>query len=392
MLVLRCGKYLQWALWVGRTLADCDFDDRHFMKSVGRELRGMVEFALRRAYPVKEAVSFYPPRPSQNCDFVTNIPTIVFEKYQQEGVCFGLFNAREIADGIFVHIPKSPTVKRVKISGMGELELTLEDDFVNGAIDQLSDNCKFPTTESDNMPTFGLNLLPDWRSYSTTLRMAVCAGSITECIAQIQRRCELFVYGSPITVDILCDAQLLSATAASVLTNNKPKNQSTFAFVNSQLPQNLSVISLTDIGLRPAFTQFSPLHTFSPVFGPSGKPISKEFPITLESIFGIQSENSISPLVLKSENSDFTRFSQLSTATASPTPEDSASSRRLSVLLLQLFDVLQSMPELGPASLCKYALTMQTYCEQSRLTAVQAKATRNVAEKLGRILHCNKQR
>jgi hypothetical protein len=86
------------------------------MRLVKREVQTLVSEAAKRAYPVTLVAELRHPSASQDCDLVSPLPRTIYEKYQRDGVCFGLYNAREIADGVFVHVQRSTILKTVKIS------------------------------------------------------------------------------------------------------------------------------------------------------------------------------------------------------------------------------------------------------------------------------------
>lgn len=54
-------------------------------------------------------------------DFVFNVPEIIFQKYRNGPVCFGLFKSSEVADAIFVNIDRGELIKRVMIDETSRL-------------------------------------------------------------------------------------------------------------------------------------------------------------------------------------------------------------------------------------------------------------------------------
>ena len=72
-------------------------------------LRKSISFLLSqaasKAFPINETADI---RLSQSKnDFVSNIATNIFNKYQKQNTSFGLFNSREVADCIFVNCSKN---------------------------------------------------------------------------------------------------------------------------------------------------------------------------------------------------------------------------------------------------------------------------------------------
>lgn len=91
-------------------------------------IESVLSKAISRAFPIKEncEVKFN----KVSCDYVSDIPKIIFNKYKTGLHSFGLFNEREIADCIFVNCEKTDYIKAVQISGSGDLEIFINDNFI----------------------------------------------------------------------------------------------------------------------------------------------------------------------------------------------------------------------------------------------------------------------
>ena len=319
------------------------------MRRLQLNLKALLSKAVQRAYPVTLPVSLGVPKPSQNCDFVSQVPGEIFDKYQKEGVCYGLFNAREVADGVFVHIERSPLVRKVKVNGLGELELTLEEGFLETVLEEI--NGKFEI-ERSGKSLEGVNLMMDWRSFSSACRAGICAETIIKCLKRANQPSETRIYGEIAQID-LSDPTAMLSIARSVLNRN---TQASADFVRSKLPSGKSFIHCTDISLKPVFAQFQPIHIFSSIFDPSGNPISADFNPTPSDILKIQATSPILPVQITpaDDQNAFHQLSSLLYLPSSANPIDTYSTRRLSVLLAQYSDIIHETPVLGPTHLASY--------------------------------------
>ena len=98
-------------------------------------IEGILSKAISRAFPIKEncEVKFT----QSSCDYVSDIPKIIFNKYKTGLHSFGLFNEREIADCIFVNCEKTDYIKAVQISGSGDLEIFINDNFITSTLNSI---------------------------------------------------------------------------------------------------------------------------------------------------------------------------------------------------------------------------------------------------------------
>lgn len=98
------------------------------MLAIRKTLKSILTKATRVAYPVDETAKIEPN--IMRCDYISTVARDVYDKYKKVDVCFGLFNPREIADGIFVNVERSEIIDKVKIGGMGELEIWLNNNYL----------------------------------------------------------------------------------------------------------------------------------------------------------------------------------------------------------------------------------------------------------------------
>jgi hypothetical protein len=100
----------------------------------------MLSEAASKAFPISLKAEIRSAL--QNADYLSNLPSNVFEAHKTGTHAFGLFNSREIADCIFVNCPKTDYIKQIQVSGTGELEIFISEDYmkavVNGIIDKQS--------------------------------------------------------------------------------------------------------------------------------------------------------------------------------------------------------------------------------------------------------------
>jgi len=349
------------------------------MQRLKHSLKSLISTAVQRAYPVSPPIPLDLPKASQNCDFVCKVPGEIYDKYQKEGVCFGLFNTRELADGVFVHIERSPMLRKVKVNGLGELEFTLDEAFLDSALGEI--NGKFEM-ESRGKGLEGVNLMVDWRNPSSSWRAFLAAESILRCFTRIGIPAETRIYGEMVPAGLLADPSAALTKTKSLL-RRKQEVQSTADFVKGNLPIGKGFIHMTDVGLRPALAEFEPIHVFSPVFDCTGKQISASFSLTSSSILKMQATSSILPVQIRPSDDQisYDRLSLLFTLPAASNPSETASTRRLSVLLAQYCDIVYDSPRLGPVHLASYldSIVQTTAQCKGDLSPRLAEATGKVA-------------
>lgn len=100
-----------------------------------KNLTQLISKAVSRAFPVFDTAKILGNQ--TRTDYITNIPSEVFYKYQKENVTFGLFNIREIADCIFVNCDKQPYIKQITVSGTGELEILIDDLYILNVLNRI---------------------------------------------------------------------------------------------------------------------------------------------------------------------------------------------------------------------------------------------------------------
>lgn len=346
------------------------------MRRLKQDLKTLISTAVQRAYPVRLPIPLDLPKASQNCDFVCKAPGEIYEKYQKEGVCFGLFNARELADGVFVHIEKSPMLRKVKVNGLGELEFTLEEVFLDSVLGEI--NGKFEL-ESRGKQLEGVNLMLNWPTQSSTLRACLSAQSIQRCFSRLGIRAETRIYGEIAPAGLLSDLTAVLAKAQRVL-YRKQGNQSVADLVKGNLPIGKSFVHMTDVGLKPALKDLEPIHAFSGIFDDTGKQISASFHLNSSSILKIQATSPVLPVQI-SPLDDEISFDQLFSLVEGSFPSETSSTRRLSVLLAQYSDTVFDTPRLGPAHLASYLDAIMKTTAQCRpyLSHRLAEATGKVA-------------
>jgi hypothetical protein len=107
------------------------------MIPIKSRLTSIFTSAISTAFPVKDVAQI---EYSKHSDLVCKSPSQIYNKYRKEQVCFGLFNSREIADCIFVNVERDYLIKRVEVSGMGDLKIFLNDEFLYNAVGDIYEN------------------------------------------------------------------------------------------------------------------------------------------------------------------------------------------------------------------------------------------------------------
>lgn len=103
-----------------------------------KHLSNVISNAATRAFPISDSAKVLAK--SKHCDFTSDIANEIFQKYLKETTAFGLFNSREIADCIFVNIEKKEFLKQVQVSGLGELEVFVEEKYLKDKANELMRN------------------------------------------------------------------------------------------------------------------------------------------------------------------------------------------------------------------------------------------------------------
>lgn len=107
------------------------------MIPIKSRLTSIFTSAISTAFPVKDVAQI---EYAKHSDLACKSPSLIYNKYRKEQVCFGLFNSREIADCIFVNVERDYLIKRVEVSGMGDLKIFLSDEFLYNAIGDIYHN------------------------------------------------------------------------------------------------------------------------------------------------------------------------------------------------------------------------------------------------------------
>lgn len=117
----------------------------YLKKSISELLTG----ATAKAFPVSEIAEI--KNPHRKADYLSNIPSVIYDKYKKEQHAFGLFNSREIADSIFVNCPKVSWIKQIQVSGTGDLEIFISEKYMLSIVNNIlsSQTLSFISPTSD---------------------------------------------------------------------------------------------------------------------------------------------------------------------------------------------------------------------------------------------------
>lgn len=118
------------------------------MIPIKHRLTSIFTQAIQTAFPISDSANI---EYSKQADLICKSPPQIYEKYRKEQVCFGLFNSREIADSIFVNVDRDYSIKRVEVSGMGDLKIFLNNEFLYESMLDLYNSERIYTQEIEGM-------------------------------------------------------------------------------------------------------------------------------------------------------------------------------------------------------------------------------------------------
>ncbi|CAG9311205.1 argS [Blepharisma stoltei] len=126
------------------------------MLPIKRTLNSLISKAAQIAYPVNDQATIIEGQ--YLCDFTSSIASHIYHTYKKGEVSFGLFNPREIADGIFVNVNKHELIDKVTIGGQGEIEVTLSNRYLSNALNSVLSNEKVLISSEIPQKTYSILL------------------------------------------------------------------------------------------------------------------------------------------------------------------------------------------------------------------------------------------
>ena len=158
------------------------------MLYIKKNLSKIVSEAAAKAFPVSNDAVI------KSCDtkidYITNIASEIFYKNQKNNIAFGLFNPREIADGIFVNCSKQSYIRQVQISGTGDLEIFINDNYLMQMANEIITNKSilFEKHSKDHQIEYIINYHYDIKGYELNFIKELFLTETLKKLNKLQRR------------------------------------------------------------------------------------------------------------------------------------------------------------------------------------------------------------
>lgn len=135
------------------------------MIRVKKGIERVLEQAVNRAYPVNEKCVI--KKVNFGADYQTDLPKKVFDKYKTGIHTFGMFNEREIADGIFANCDKSEFIRAVQVSGIGDLQVFINENYICTVFNKIIKDQVIKIDKSGFNDLLLCHLIEDFREIET---------------------------------------------------------------------------------------------------------------------------------------------------------------------------------------------------------------------------------